>query len=349
MYSSKNYIAIPPGATIKEQLEYRGMSQKEFAQRMNFSEKHISNLINGKVELSADVALRLETVLGLPTKFWQGLEAEYREDLARVKAELEMEREIELVSKIPYAKIANLGWVEKTRVAIKKVENLRRFFEVSKLEIIDSLKIPGIAFRVNGESNKSNYALAVWAQQAKLLARQSIVSDINIEKLKENIPKIRRLTTQAPSEFCQTLRTLLSECGIAIVFLPHLDGSFLHGASFIDGKKIVLALTVRGKTADIFWFSLFHEIYHIIEGHIYNQRMTTECEELEADSFAAETLIPRNEYERFLNTYTGDKDSICKFAHKMDIAPGIVLGRLQKENILGYQLYQELKVKYQIV
>ena len=46
MIESKKTIATPPGMTIKEQLEYRKMNQKEFAARMDLSEKHISKLIN---------------------------------------------------------------------------------------------------------------------------------------------------------------------------------------------------------------------------------------------------------------------------------------------------------------
>lgn len=61
MKSSKSYIAIPPGETIKEQLEDREITQKEFALRMDMSEKHISKLINGEVKLTTDVAERLET------------------------------------------------------------------------------------------------------------------------------------------------------------------------------------------------------------------------------------------------------------------------------------------------
>ena len=64
MVRSSSYIATPPGATIREQLNDRGMSQKEFAARMGMSEKHISRLINGEVQLTSDVAVRLELVLG---------------------------------------------------------------------------------------------------------------------------------------------------------------------------------------------------------------------------------------------------------------------------------------------
>lgn len=93
MLHDKNTIAVSPGATIQEQLEDREISQRDFAERMGMSENHISQLINGKVELTPEVALRLEAVLGVPAKFWNGLEALYRENLSRVKAELTMEKE----------------------------------------------------------------------------------------------------------------------------------------------------------------------------------------------------------------------------------------------------------------
>lgn len=102
MLHSKNTVAIPPGETVREQLEDRGMSQREFSLRMGISEKHISRLINGKVELTSDMALRLETVLGLPAAYWNNLESIYRDKLARVKVELEMEH------RIPYNRYSEL-------------------------------------------------------------------------------------------------------------------------------------------------------------------------------------------------------------------------------------------------
>lgn len=85
MIRSKTVIATPPGTTIKEQLINRGMSQKEFAVRMDMSEKHISRLINGEVQLTPDVAMRLEMVLGVPAHFWSNLESIYREKLAKIQ------------------------------------------------------------------------------------------------------------------------------------------------------------------------------------------------------------------------------------------------------------------------
>ena len=91
MVRSRSFIATPPGATIKEQLNDRGMSQKEFAARMDMSEKHISKLINGEVQLTPEVAVRLEVVLGVPARFWNSLEAVYREKLIKVEAENAMD------------------------------------------------------------------------------------------------------------------------------------------------------------------------------------------------------------------------------------------------------------------
>lgn len=90
----KTYIATPPGATIKEQLINRGMSQKEFADRMDFTEKHISDLIKGEASLTLDVANRLEMVLGVPAKFWINLEAIYREKLLLIKQENQLSANI---------------------------------------------------------------------------------------------------------------------------------------------------------------------------------------------------------------------------------------------------------------
>jgi HTH-type transcriptional regulator/antitoxin HigA len=346
MIHSKNTLAVPPGVTIHEQLENRGISQKEFAMRMGMTEKHISRLINGKVELTAETALRLESVLGLPARFWNNLEAIYREQIARVERENEDEQEENLVSKFPYAKLARAGIVPKASKKQEKIANLRTFFEVAKLGIIDKLSIPGIAYRKSGQNGKSDYVLAAWAQKAKLEARQVRTMPINIEKLQKSIDTIRSYTILKPECFGPHLVNTLAECGIALVFLPHVEGSFLRGASFADGKKIILGLTVRGKDADKFWFTLFHELFHILDGHINTSGSTTEEEEKAADRFAEDTLIYPDFFYNFVRKGNFTENSVSDFANCINILPGIVLGRLQRENLVRYDQFRELKTQY---
>lgn len=348
MMRSKTVIATPPGATIKEQLVDRGMSQKEFAVRMDMSEKHISRLINGEVQLTSDVAMRLEMVLGLPAHFWSNLENIYREKLVKAQAENEMDADLETAKKVPYNEMAKNGWVQETRNGIERVINLRKFFEVVQLGLIKEPTIQGIACRRLGEGEKSDYALLAWAQKAKLEARNIQTDAINIEKLKASLPEIRKMTRQNPEVFCSTLCDTLAACGIALVFLPHIGGSFLHGATFYDGAKIVIGMTVRGKDADRFWFSLFHEFGHIILGHIGQADGTTEEDEKNADTFARDTLIPQAAFDAFTNRESFDKPSIVRFAESVGIDPGIVVGRLQKERFIPFSWHGDLKTKYEL-
>lgn len=353
MIRSKNYVATPPGATIKEQLVDRGMSQKEFAARMEMSEKHISKLINGEVLLTTDMAIRLEMVLGLPASFWNNLEAIYREKLAKVNAENEMEEDIQFSKNIPYTEMAKNGWVSITKKAEEKVIELRKFFEVVRLSLIAELSnvelIPGIACRRVNITDKADYALIAWAQKAKLEARKVDTKPINISLLSDSLPEIRKMTTLDPSDFCPKLCHLLSECGIALIFLPHIGGSFLHGATFYDGKKIVLGLTVRGKDADKFWFSLLHEIGHIILGHINNPLGTSENDEIDADKFAGSVLIHDEDFSKFVSVGRFTDESMLRFANKIGIDVGIVVGRLQKEGYIKYSWHNDLKTKYEII
>lgn len=347
MIRSRTVIATPPGATIKEQLFDRGMTQKEFASRMEMSEKHISKLINGEVQLTSDMALRLEMVLGVPAHFWNNLESNYREKLARVNAESEMDEDLEILKKIPYNEMAKNQWVKQTRKKEERVVNLRKFFEVVRLGILEKALIPNIVCRKLGEGEKSDYVLISCAQKAKIESRNINTDPINIEKLKEMLAEIRKLTTHEPSVFCDCLTKRLSKCGIALIFLPHIGGSFLHGITFYEGKKIVIGMTVRGKDADKFWFSLFHELGHIILGHLSLVEGTSSEDEKEADLFAKNMLIPDYRFKELTDKGIFDKNSIMNFAKEEGIDTGIVVGRLQKEGWIKYNCYNELKTKYQ--
>ncbi len=94
MIRSRKTAAIPPGESIKEQLEYRGMSLREFSCRMDMSKKLSIKLLNGDIPINIDIAKRLERVLGVPKSFWINLEKIYKEDLAKVIGENEADAKI---------------------------------------------------------------------------------------------------------------------------------------------------------------------------------------------------------------------------------------------------------------
>ena len=348
MVRSRSYIAAPPGATIKEQLNDRSMSQKEFAVRMDMSEKHISKLVNGEVQLTPETAVRLEMVLGVPARFWNNLEAIYREKLIKAEAENAMDADIELAKRFPYSEMAKFGWVPATREAKEKVVNLRKYFEVVDLSLLGSEQLTRIACRRLAITEKSDLALMAWAQQAKVKARDIQTAPINIKGLISAMPELRKMTILKPKEFCPQIKKCLASCGIALVFLPHLKGSFLQGASFADGNKIVVGLTARGKDADKFWFSLFHELAHIVLGHVGQPDGTSEEDEKAADKWSGDTLIASEDFEEFRSERDYSQRSVIRFANAQGIAPGIVVGRMQRERMIKYSLLNNLKEKYEI-
>lgn len=348
MFKSRTIIATPPGATIKEQLEDRGMTQKEFADRMGMTPKHICNLISGEVRLTPSVALRLESVLGISAEYWNRLETIYQEKRVRAEEENALYEDAELIKLFPYNEMKKLKWVLDTNNVEDKVISLRNFFEVFRLSCLNERLIPGIAYRKLSVTEKSDIASICWAQKTKIEARRINTKDINVAKLKELVPLFREMTCLAPSVFCPKLIETLASCGVAVVFLPHIKGSFLQGATFYDGKKIVMGLTVRGKDADKFWFSFFHELAHIIYGHIGKNEGANKNDEDSADEFAKNTLIPPKEFAGFVDKGNINKATIVAFARQMKVDPGIVVGRLQKEKIILYSQYHDLKKQYAI-
>lgn len=343
MLENKNYIAIPPGETIKELLQDRGIKQKEFADRMGMSEKHISHLVNGKVHLTYDVALKLENVFGVPASFWNNLEATYREKIAKIDDENNIEEEKKIASNLPYSHAANLGWLPKTRSIKQKVKELRTFFSVSSLKNINNLSEYSIAYRKLNRTTKSEKATLMWLQQAINIATKSEITSLNIPELKNQIHNIKKLSISTNDESLKKLQDILYDCGVLFVALPSFPSGYLQGLAFRYGKRTILAVSDRNKRADIFWFTLFHELSHIILEHLEFEEDISEEMEKEIDEYAQNLLINPEAYAEFLNTNHINEETIQAFSNDNAIHPGIVIGRLENDKIIDHSEYHYLK------
>ncbi len=345
---SKSYIAVPPGESIREQLDIRNMNQKEFALRMNMSEKHVSNLLNGKVSLTNDVANRLERVLGVPARFWNRLESLYREDLAKVETENLADKEINFINSFPYKDMVKAHMVDKASNHVDRHINLCQFFEVANLSLLDDTRILPIVCRQLGDTDKAMRAKLVIAQYAKLQARDVSLCRYSKEKLLACIAFLKKFTKCETFSFFEEVRMALSECGIALVLVPHIPSSFLQGLSFIDdaSRKIIVGISLRQKRADIFWFTLFHELIHIIEGDIYKVDGACNADEKKADSLASSCLIDGVAYKNFIDKTPINIDTIQAFADTQEIGVSLVIGRLQKDKIIGYNQFNTYIATY---
>ncbi len=112
-----------------------------------------------------------------------------------------------------------------------------------------------------------------------------------------------------------------------------------------------MVLTIRGAYADIFWFSLFHELGHIVNGDVgrttkFIDDGSDEQKETAADLFARNKLNDANAYQQFVENGSFGIDAIKIFANTQKVMPYIVIGRLQKEKILDYRFYSDYKLRY---
>lgn len=335
------------------------MTKDELARRMDRPAAKLSPIFKGEKAITPDTALQLEKVVGVPAHIWAGLEAEYRLTLARQEEEQRREylkQQTDLLSPFCYSQLVKLGAVAKCVDPIDRVLELQRFFGVTSLRRVLELRRYRVAFRRGGATTAAHSpeAVAAWLRLGEIKAQRLECASFSKTRLQASLEQLRGLTRLPAEEFQGTLHEVLSNAGVALVLCPHFPKTGAHGATFwIGQEKAVLMATIRGRWSDIFWFSLFHEIGHIL---LHSRRDViledgdddplVKRRESEADRFASDHLIPPDEYERFVSRRTFYPADIQDFARQTGIQPGIVVGRLQHDRLLRPSWGNDLRTRF---
>ena len=343
-------VAIPPGETVKENMEFLGMNQIELAARLDITPKHLSNIINGNAPITYDTALKLESVIGPSAQFWMNLETNYQLNKARLEKQEKLDLDLEILKEIPYKEMSEFSWVKETNDRKERVLNCRAFFGVAELSSIK--RSYAVAFRTHKKMREiSDFGVLAWLRKAEIEGLNIKMEKFNKRKLKSLIPVFRGLTLKEPDDFYPEMERLCAECGVALVLVPYLSKTYICGATIWRHNKAILALSVRGKRADVFWFTFLHELAHLINHSSKEFHISFDNEsEDEADDLASNYLISEEQYRNFIERYDyKDKTQIVNYSHKIGIAPCILLGRLQYDKLIGYQYYNDLKPSFKIV
>ena len=352
----KDLIAFHPGQYVEELIEDYNVTQKEFAERLGVSAKTISKLVNAEESISKETAHKLAKLSGVSMQTWLNLQNTYDVKVAEIveQKELEEGREKEICEMIDFKYFKEEGYVPDKRYSLKeKIIELRKILGVASLEKFSSFNNQ-VSYRNTREfTTKSIVNSNIMLELASKKARDTTTTKLNRRKLERSLPALRKLTRQDPAVFPQHLYDILLDCGVVLVGLPALPNANLNGATkkFGNGSALLL-LTDRNKVSDIFWFSLFHEIGHILENDFSSDDGNGELyrrSEERADQFAKDLLIRPEDYQAFVEKGNFDKSDILDFAEAIDIHPSIVLGRLQNEGILSFDRYRELKENYYFV
>src|SRR3989442_402384 len=126
-------VAIPPGETLAEAIDALGISQAELARRAGRPVQAIGEIIPRRKEITAETAIELERVVGIPAHVWVRLEADYRTAKAMLADRRRLAEEISFARRCPYGEMAKLGWLPETGDAIERVRHLLGFFGVASL------------------------------------------------------------------------------------------------------------------------------------------------------------------------------------------------------------------------
>lgn len=323
---------LPPGASILELAEDRGWTQAELARRLGYSEKHISQLINGKVPITVDAAGRLERVLGSTMDFWLTLEANYQRHKARLEATERYAGWTPWLDNLPLKDLMACGTIVKRRMDAKNkpelVEACLRFFGVASP---DEWRVHyggmQMAFRRSRAEQCDVGAISAWLRLGEQQAEKLDSPEYDRERFQHALREIRGLTCETPEIFEPKMRVLLRDAGVLLVFVPSIPRAHVSGvARWLSPTRPLIQLSLYGKTNDKFWFTFFHEAAHILlhannkedKKSIFlddpNAARTADPREHEANTWAGDWLIPAQ--TAALLPSLRSKAAVCEFARQ---------------------------------
>ncbi|MFS2113058.1 helix-turn-helix domain-containing protein [Herbaspirillum frisingense] len=350
---------LPPGESVLDLAEERGWTQAELAQRLGYTEKHVSQLIHGKVALTQDAAQRLERVLGGTMDFWLALEANFQKHLARLRAAELHAAWISWLDELPLRELMACGAIPKQRVDGKHkpglVDSCLRFFGVATPdEWRTHYGGMQVAFRRTRSEQSDVGAISAWLRLGEQQAEKLDGPPYDRGRFERSLETIRGLTQHAPDVFEPKLRALLHDAGVSLVLVPAISRAHVSGvARWLSPTRPLIQLSLYGRTNDKFWFSFFHEAAHILlhansreeKKSIFlddpNATDRQDPQELEADAWARSRLIPEK--------YEGDlpklktKFEVKAFASRVGVHSGIVVGRLQHDGLIAPSWMNDLK------
>ncbi|HEX8869183.1 ImmA/IrrE family metallo-endopeptidase [Lentzea sp. NPDC004782] len=349
-----------PGETLKETLEELGITQADLARRTGISTKHLNQMIQGTAVLTPETAEVLERVTGLPAVAWNRLEAAWRAQAVRASEDEKLSEHLDWLDNFPLAELVVRKILPDKKKSVQNLRRLLNFFGVADPGLAEELWAGyRVAFRRSAKIEPNDYSVLVWLRHSVLRARQVECQPFRRDELVRSLPEMRALCRRNPESWLTELPALCARAGVALVFMPAMRGTHVSGATrWLTPEKVLIALTDRHKKDDRFWFTVFHEIGHVL---LHGKRLTfldgdplkydEDPAEDEANRFAAEMLIPTRysyDYER-LRGRPRPFTKIEEFAEMVGISPGVVVGRLQHDGALAWSEGNGLKQGFELI
>lgn len=345
----------PPGETISDILDEMNLSLVEFADQIGYSVIQARDLLQGKAPLSGELAAQLEYTLGASAEFWLSRETQYRADVSRLRSELTSSKDEDWLKELPLKDMISFGWLNPASHTTAKVAECLRFFGVPNVAAWQEKYhnvLETAAFRTSSTFDSQSGAVAAWLRQGAIESASVNCKPWDSANFERSLQAIRTLTRKRdPNLFIPELQKLCAEAGVAVVIARLPSGCRASGATqFISPNKALLLLSFRYLSDDHFWFTFFHEAGHLLlhgKDGLFLEEMglCTNKEEHEANEFAASLLIPER-YHTELENLPLDGREVIRFARKVGVSPGIVVGQLQHRGLITPRQLNNLKTRF---
>jgi Zn-dependent peptidase ImmA (M78 family) len=296
--------------------------------------------------------VKLETALGTPAAFWLNLDANYQEFLARKAQEEKFETEVAWLKRIPYKELVEKKWIPACDDLAGTVRVALSFFGVASPKRWEACWTKfTVRFRKSKLACDELGIVSSWLRKGELDAQKIQSEPFDADKFRAALKKIRALTKHDPNVFCPKMRELCAEAGVALVFTPELKKLRVSGATYwLTKDKAIIQLSLLYKSDDHFWFTFFHEARHVLQeiknGVFVEGLKDGDDKEKDANDFAADFLVPRDQYAAFVSKADFTTQNVSWFAGRLDITPGIIVGRLQHDKAIGFDRLNFLKRKF---
>ena len=332
-YGFEPDYAIPPGESLREVMESLGMSQKELAKRTGLTVQSLNRIFKGTQPITYETANRLELATGVSATMWNNLEAQYREQLARIHERERLQDDLDWLKEIPVAELVKRGVLPRPKDTVEQLREVLKFYGVSSVEAWRRIwEAPAVAARRSPCFESKRGPASAWIRLGELQARAINCQTFDKVRFKKALKQIRYLIREPAHVFQPEMKRLCAESGVAVAMVREMKKVPWNGATkWLTPHKAMILLCLRGRGEDKFWFSFFHEAGHVLHDSkkdlLINDGSQDDPREKQANDFAAESLIP-SKYDDAIRRIRS-KAEIVQMADLLGIATGIVAGRYQ--------------------
>jgi addiction module HigA family antidote len=338
-----------PGDTLADTLAALGMDQKDLAERIGRTSKAINEVVRGRTRITPEMALQLERATGVPASFWNNRQRRYEEHQVRLHERQALERHADWFRNFPHREMVRLNWLEGTSDKVDRIARLLDFFGVSSPDAWEVWwNNMRVQYRKSENHSPDYYALAAWLRRGELMAQDIRCEQYDADRFKRSLNEIRALTIQPLEQFVPRIKELCASCGVAAVFVPALPKTASGATRWLSSEKALVQLSFRYDSDDQFWFSFFHEAGHILlhrkKSVFLEGGDAQNVEEQEANDFAMRILDPGRRLDQIVaDCRPTGRIVIRTVARELGIAPGIIVGQLQRKRKLRYSDCNDLK------